>query len=516
MTGWRLWAALLGAGALAGSGHVLPAAPLAFQAFGPPLLVLGLVLGLALIGSVRGRTAAWRGWLFGLGYFAAGMHWIVEPFLVDPITVWMAPFGLIFMAGGLALFWGGAALAAGALTRGATPVSLAVALALAEWLRGWVLTGLPWNSPAQVWVSPGLGVVQALAYIGPWGLTLATLLVAALLTGLWNGRQGTQGGARLATGAAVIAALLAVNAAGGLIAGGAQPVPPERPIVRPIVRLVTPHAPQALKWDPAHASGFFQDQLAATALRPLPDLVVWPEAAVADFFFATETEVVKTSTLAAVESASGGVPVLLGTQVQAHTGLWHNAAVLIDGAGETGQWHAKVRLVPFGEYMPFPAFWRWTGITGLADRADGGWSPGAARTLIEIEGIGRVQVLICYEGIFPQDIARGAERPDALVILTNDAWFGEAAGPAQHFAQAQMRAIEQGLPVIRVANRGVSAVIDPAGRTVARLPVGEATSLDAALPVPRPATLYARSGDWPFLATILALGVMLFLRRKVD
>jgi apolipoprotein N-acyltransferase len=169
--------------------------------------------------------------------------------------------------------------------------------------------------------------------------------------------------------------------------------------------------------------------------------------------------------------------------------------------------------VPFGEYLPFAGFWARFGLDGLAANADGGFRPGPGPALVDLPGIGPALPLICYEAVFPRDVYRAPARPALLLHITNDAWFGQVAGPYQHLAQARLRAIEQGLPMVRAANTGVSAVIDARGRVLASVPLGQAGTGDAPLPAALPPTPYARHRDAPvFLLTLLVLGLFAALR----
>jgi apolipoprotein N-acyltransferase len=166
--------------------------------------------------------------------------------------------------------------------------------------------------------------------------------------------------------------------------------------------------------------------------------------------------------------------------------------------------------VPFGEYVPFGDWLGQVGIHGLAASQGQGYSSGPGAQVIELGDLGRALPLICYEGVFPQDVRAAPERPDFMLLITNDAWFGQVSGPYQHLAQARLRSAEQGLPMIRVANTGVSAMIDATGQITARIPMGQAGWRDAPLPPSLPPTFYARIGD---LAMVLLFGLLLVLSR---
>ena len=468
-----------GAGALMAQGlapvSALWAAPLA------------LVAVAAMVLRVQSATrAGWLGWLFGLGYFAFGLAWIMEPFQVDAEAYgWMAPFALVGMAAGLALFWALAFWAAARLASGEARIwALIATWGLAELARAYVLTGFPWAGLAQLALPRDLAL-DLVPYLGTHGVGVLVLL-AFLPLALVRQRPlllVVPGAALLLAGALSLA-----PAAPG--AGGAQ-----------VVRLVQPNAPQKEKWLPEKRWVFLQRMLEYTAEPTAeggrPDLVIWPETAIptlqnymdeltSDLLFATR-----------------GAELLYGIQRE-ENGRYMNSAVVMSAEGEALQIYDKVHLVPFGEYMPFPSLWQRFGISGLAARASGGYAPGADRRLMETT-VGRALPLICYEGVFAQDVNAAPQRADFLVLITNDGWFGTYSGPYQHLVQAQLRAAEQGLPMLRAANTGVTAVIDARGRILDSLPLGAAGYIDAALPGALPPTLYSRSGDWPVLLALLGL-----------
>lgn len=489
----RLMPAEILAGLLAGLGQVPVSLPWATLA--------GLAVAFALfLRTERPRGAFWTGWAFGTGYFAATLFWIVEPFFVDPWRHgWMAPFALVGLAGGLALFWG----LAGWLARwlvgdpGARPWAAALAwsvtLALAELVRSYLLTGFPWALIGHVWI--GWAPMQLAAWVGPHGLTLLTLLAASLGLAAWRVRKPLV--------AAVLLPCAALYGAG--LWQAAQPVPEPGRIV-PVLRLVQPNAPQHLKWHPDHALTFFERQLDYTATpgTPRPSLIIWPETSVPTLLDRAGPAFER------ITAAADGVPVVLGIQ-RLEDERAFNSLVLLDAAGAVAQVYDKHHLVPFGEYMPLGDLMARFGVSAFAARQGYGYSPGSGAELVDLGWLGRALPLICYEAIFPQDVHAAPARPDWLLQITNDAWFGQIAGPYQHLAQARLRAVEQGLPMVRVANTGVSAVIDARGRVTAQIALGQAGYVDAALPYALPATLYASSGDWPasilfsvFFLTLLA------------
>ncbi|MQQ09258.1 apolipoprotein N-acyltransferase [Epibacterium sp. SM1979] len=441
------------------------------------------------------RAAGGLGWFFGFGYFLNGLSWILEPFQVEAeLYGWMAPFALVFLAGGLALFWGAAFALAQRCAAGNWRVLALIGFwSLLEFARAYALTGFPWAGLAQLGITPW--TFGVLPLLGPHGFAIVKLMLFLPLALLRMRRIWPV--LPLAGYVLTVFSLL-----------------PEAPREDGVaytdhtVRLVQPNAPQDEKWHPDKRWDFVRRQVAFSANEPRPDLIVWPETAVPQLLNYAD------DTLAAISQAAHGVPILLGIQRE-EDGRYFNSAVLLDESGVATATYDKMHLVPFGEYMPFPDLVARFGIYGLAARAEAGYSAGEARTFLDTPA-GRTLLLICYEGVFAHEIDTRDARPDYLTLITNDAWFGTYSGPQQHLVQAQMRAAEQGLPMVRVANTGVSAMIDPYGRIVPgmKLPLGQAGYIDADLPAPLPPTLYSRTGDlpWFLLAVFLTAGSMISRR----
>jgi apolipoprotein N-acyltransferase len=423
----------------------------------------------------------------GAGYFAVALNWLVQPFMIDAAKDgWMAPFALLFMAFGLALFWAAAGYATRWL-RGA--FGFALALTAAELARGYVLTGFPWALVGHIWIETP--VAQLAAWVGPSGLTLLTMVAAAGL-------------ARRQVIAGAFAVLMLAGAWGYGAWVLAQPMPADRDVA---LRLVQPAAAQQAKWDPDLAQQFLDRLLAFTAVKPAPDLVIWPETAL-------PYRIDRHPELAGIiADAGGGALVAVGMQRVEGARGWNNLSVFGPDALPLASYD-KHHLVPFGEYIPFgDALFTALDISAFASSEGNGYSAGAGPQLLDLgPKLGRVLPLICYEAVFPQDL-RGTDRPDWLLQITNDAWFGTQSGPFQHAAQARLRAIEQGLPLVRVANTGVTAVYDARGRITASLDFGIAAYLDTALPAALPATPYSRWGEVPLLV-LLCGGLLALLRRR--
>ena len=431
------------------------------------------------------------GWAGGLGYFAVALHWIVQPFLVDVARHgWMAPFALILLAGGLALFWAAAGWASARL--GHRALGWAVALAAAELARGYVLTGFPWALPAYIWADTPVRISASI--FGPYGLTLITLMLASAAVMDFKALNRKAVLISLTGFAALFLTSFALTAPATETVGQ--------------VRLVQPNAPQHEKWDPEKAHIFVDRQIEFTgAPKDGVDLIVWPEVSIP---YRLENAA---PVLGRIALAAEGVPVVLGTN-RSENGKLHNSMVRVDATGTPVQTYDKIRLVPFGEFIPFGQLARLVGLRSFAARDGFGFSSGGDLSLIDTP-LGRALPLICYEAIFPQHIRGTSERPDYILQITNDAWFGTFSGPYQHLDQARFRAAEQGLPMVRVANTGVSAVIDAQGRVLNQLDLGHTGYLDTLVPSAMPPTLYSVTGDLSAIVFLfLTLSGLILSKRR--
>lgn len=466
----------------------------------------------------RVARAAWIGWLFGFGYFLAGLFWVGEAFLVEAERfAWALPFAVTLLPAGLALFWAAAAAGAAVLWRPGPGrvVALTVTISAAEWLRGHVLTGFPWNvlGYALTWPLP---LMQSSGLVGIYGLTLLAVLVfAAPLVLVAHPPK------RLRGGRAALAAFLvpAVPLAAMALYGAARlEQPPSGPIEGVRLRLVQPSVPQREKWRPEKFREIFLDHLVLSLTRPdgvRDDLagishVVWPEAAM-PFLPLDHPEALR----AIADVLPEGTTLLAGAlriEDDASSPFGrrgYNSLMVFGSDGSLSALYDKIHLVPFGEYLPLQGLLESLGLEQLT-RWRGGFSAGASpRPLLTVPGLPPVGALICYEAIFPGAVVQGQQRPQLLVNVTNDGWFGNTTGPQQHFHQARVRAVEEGVPLIRVANNGISAVIDPEGRLLGRLALNERGTIDTDVPHARAAPPYAQYGDLPFLLCWLALLVWL-------
>ena len=442
-----------------------------------PFAIAGAAGAIGLAARLPG-LAGRIGWAFGTAQYLLSLHWIVSPFAVDPAIPdalgWVA---LALLAAGLGVF-PALALRLAALSRVTPHLAGPVLLLAAEVVRMHLFTGFPWAAPGQALVTTPL---LALAALGGPHLLDAVVLAAA---------GGIAGAVRHP--ALAVCVLLAL--AGAWIWGGTRPDLPPDPAA-PLIRLVQPGTEQGDKWRPELREDQVARQIALSTGPAIPALTVWPETSL--LYWLHEAP----ELLTRIEAAAGG-PVLLGSNRWDGAHVF-NAAVLVGPGGQVASVYDKHHLVPFGEYVPFRALAERIGLQGLAQVIGEGFTPGPGPQVIDVPGIGPVLPLICYEAVFPASL-RGTARPRALVQITNDAWFGSWAGPEQHLAQARMRAAESGLPLLRAANTGITAAIDARGDVVARLDGRGPGRLDAPLPPALAPTPYARTGDWPILAMLLA------------
>ncbi len=523
LAGWRRWlcAVLLGA-ASATAFPPLYILPFAFVAF------TGLVWLIDGAGGDRNpsRAAFAAGWWFGFGHFVVGLYWISNALMVDAAKFgWLVPFAVTGLSAYFALYPGLAAL----VTRlsGATGVRRIVVLAVAwtacEWLRGMILTGFPWNLMGTVWAWSD-AMIQLTAYVGIYGLGLMTVFAAAVPATLADDPPAV---ARLGRWRSVLAmaGLVGVVWLGGAARLGLAPQygagagPAMVPEVR--LRIVQGNIDQRNKWRAGQRGINFRKHLRMSAVPGTvtpgaisPGAVthiIWPETA-APYVLANDAAA--RAALARVVPREGVV--ITGAMRTTRAGVkpfrvW-NSIHAVDGGGKVLASYDKFHLVPFGEFVPFRRFLPLTKLTaGTVD-----FSAGPGPRTLKLPGLPPMSPLICYEVLFPGNVLDAEHRPEWLLNLTNDAWFGVSTGPYQHFAAARFRAVEQGLPLVRAANTGISAVVDPYGRTIAKLGLGVEGILDSPLPRALPAlTLYGRFGDWVLLWLLLAALIpALFLRRR--
>ena len=456
----------------------------------PPLHVIPVLL-VAVPGllALLGGQPTWRqtaivGFCFGFGHHLLGLYWITEAILVEAARFWwLVPFAVPLTALVLALFIAAACL----LARMAAPglprlLALAGAWVLADLARQFVGTGFPWNLWGSVWAVPGgFGdvMLQPAAWIGAHGLTLLTVLLAGSPILGWRGMAGGLAGLVLWAGAGL-----------WRLQTAAVTAPPGLTVV-----LVQGNVAQGQKMSRAFAEITFQRHLdltqAGSAAANGPTVVVWPETA-SPYLLEADA-----NARAAIFDATAGYPGLIGSVRFDAEGHPRNSLMAVTGAGPPAAIYDKWHLVPFGEYQP-----GWLPFIQVVP--GGGFAPGPGPRTLHLSGLPPVGAMICYEAIFSGLAVDEADRPDWLVNVTNDAWFGNSTGPRQHLAAVRMRAVEEGLPIMRAANTGISAAYDGLGRERGRLGLNQVGVLTVALPGHLPPPWFARLGLWcPFVMAVL-------------
>lgn len=496
--GWKRAAIACAAGALS----VLALAPFNFW----PILFLTFPIMVWMIdGAAAGRfggaiAAFVAGWWFGFGYFLAGLYWIGHAFLVDAKTFgWLLPFAVTAMPAGLAIFTGfGFVLARITWTKGPWRIlALAASLTVAEWLRGHILTGFPWNAYGYALTGP-LVMAQAAALIGLWGLTFLAVAIFASPAVIADDASDTR--RRFVPLGLALAALAALAMYGTLrlsrnptsFVDGVQ------------LRIMQPNLQQDEKFNFGAKQRVMarylslSDRATGPQTSGMKDVthLIWPESAF-PFFLPREPEAIAQIADLLPDRAvliTGGVRPA-DTSPAPHGPIRaYNSVYVINHDGTILSVYDKVHLVPFGEYLPFQALLEKLGLMQLT-KVPGGFLSGDRLRTYSVPGAPLMLPLICYEIIFPGDVVPPGDRPGWMLNVTNDGWFGISTGPYQHLAQARVRAIEEGLPLVRAANTGISAIVDPLGRVVKSLPLGTEGVIDGPLPRPITPPFYAKTGD---------------------
>jgi len=511
--GWRRRAIAFLAGAL--SALAQPPFflfPLLWLTFPVLVLLLDGAVSVRLSG-LKGRLLAsfGAGWWFGFGYFLAGLWWIGAAFLVDAEEfAWLMPFAVVLLPAGLAILWGlGAALAQ--LLWSPSPwriFALAAGLGSAEWLRGHVFTGFPWNALGYS-LTAGDVMMQSASLANVYALGFVAVVVFAAPATL----------VRIAGRNSVLPGLLACAVFLGLAGYGLARLgnSQDNPVNDLHIRIVQPAIDQAQKWLPENKEAVFESYLSMSRAEidgqglAADTLLVWPETA---FPFALTEEPGALPAIA--QMLPEGASLVTGA-ARAEDGadgrFVFNSVYIVDDSGTIVAAYDKVHLVPFGEYLPLQGVLEDLGLEQLT-RVRGGFTPGPRRRTMLLENRPPFVPLICYEIIFPGEVlAADGTRPGFLLNVTNDAWFGNTPGPYQHLHQARVRAVEEGLPLVRAANTGISAIVDAYGRLSRRAPLGDKAVLDGPLPAaidPPPA---ARLGSVPTLIHLLICLFVAFAAR---
>ena len=499
----------------------------------PPFGFLPGVFGYALVLWALDRPARrrWgsafrRGWASGVGYLGVSTLWIAEPFLIDAEAhAWQIPFAMAGVAGGIGLLWGVGGvlhrLFAWRGGRAGSVLAFAAAFSLAEWLRGHILTGFPWDLPGETFRA-GSALSQGAALVDVYGLTPVVLLAGAAPVLLWGGERDARRRMAVLAGAAILI--------GGVgLWGEARLRAPAAPAAAaPVrVRVVQPDLPEPPSWSPEVLQRALDRYTALTAAAPpdgrIADLVVWPEGALPaplDVLLDPAGEPHRR-----IAAALRPGQILLTGAARAESAgpdaRWFNTLAALrrtpDGLVLEGLYD-KHHLVPFGEYLPWPSLLGRLGLRKLVSVA-ADFSAGPPPRPLRLSSGVLLQPLICYEALFPGLAKATAERPRLLLNISDDAWFGRDMGPWQHLNLASHRAIEAGLPMVRATPTGVSAVIDAQGRPVRLLPPGRAGVIDANVPAPSPPAASAASAAvqgaafWLISGMLIILG--LFLSRDI-
>ena len=466
------------------------------------------------LSASKPRSAFLIGWMFGFGYFLVGLYWVGYAFLVNAtqhaIFALPAVIGLCLFLG----FWIGMACWCHRmffrLRFGNVGGVLLFALlwTFFEWVRAWIASGFPWNMVGSIWAFSDT-MIQSAAFIGTYGLSLITVFVGCCPAAVLYVSKGaiSKRWSPLVTGICVISALWILGVM-RLSTADTDFVP------NMMLRLVQPNISQVDKWNANLRDGHILRQIDMSINGHdddnqdfPPSHVIWSETAVPQIL-STESRLMEVLGSAAPD---GGY-LITGVVSDYFDGGSHfqkrysNSMFVINNLGEVVAAYDKTHLVPFGEYIPFSSYLPFEKLT----TGGGQFTKGSERSVIMLPGLDPFIPLICYEIIFPASLWESGERPKWILNITNDAWYGNSSGPYQHFVSARLRAVEEGLPVVRAANTGISGVIDGYGRVIKSLDLGSAGVIDSFLPAPLPSTLY---GEYKNIATTVMglLAILIYL-----
>ncbi len=452
---------------------------LAVFAFAPLHMIFMLLPSFSILTLLAVRQRSWKkafvlGWWWGAGFFSAGLYWISMALLVDAQQfAWLIPIAISGFAVGFGLFVGLSAAFTNKFARSnmaGGALLLAASWSVLEWVRSWLLTGFPWNLIGSVWTFSD-HALQAASYIGTYGLGALTVLAASAPAAMVQGRKG------FATLAILLPAIL-------LAFGGVRLMDATDDVHDGVrLRLVQPNISQGDKWNRDLLASHMMVQLEMGAAppaagKPPPTHIIWGETQAPFFVADHQPWINKISSM----TPPGGLTIVGAPRKLSQKGEVFkvaNSMLAIDPElNAVVASYDKFHLVPFGEYVPLADFLPMEKIT----KGTGAFTPGPGLTTMKLKGLPLLSPLICYEIIFPLGVARTDVRPEWLLNLTNDAWYGMTQGPHQHFALSRMRSVEEGLPLVRVANTGISGVVDAYGRVVAKAPLGVRAVVDSDLP----------------------------------
>ena len=458
------------------------------------------------------KSAFAIGWWWGFGYFLAGLWWLGAAFLVDADQfLWALPLGVVGLPLALALFPAlGFTLARAIWPGGALrPLALGVGLSISEFLRANILSGFAWNEYGMA-LGAHLWPAQAAAWVGLHGLTFLTIVLCATPATL-RGRP------------ILLAALAGALLLGLGVARLAEPAPAG--VKGGKLRLIQPNVAQGADFSAANGGeilGLYlklSDRATSPERSGIADVthLFWPESA---FPFILTRD--RGAMARIVDFLRGGAMLVTGAARAEDEGgktRYYNSMLEIDRGGLAAERYDKHWLVPFGEYLPFRSLFERLHVAQFV-HVPGGFDPGIGSRVLKVRGLPDALAMVCYEAIFPNEgPARAGDTAQVgyILNLTDDAWFGLTAGPHQHFAQARLRAIELGLPLLRVANTGISAIVDANGRVVEERPLGVEAVIDGVLPGALARTWQARWGAGSFLvlATLALFACLVGRRRKL-
>lgn len=474
-----------------------------------PALFIILPWLLLLLDQTKSKTQAFLlGWVFGFAHFIVGLYWVSLSLFTDISQFWWAlPFSAAGLPIVLAMFSGAVTLTLyiSGLRSIKRLLAFAILWTLGEWLRGHIFTGFPWNLISYSWINV-LSVLQMVSIFGSYGLTFFTVLFASMpVLIFWYREKPGIAKRYLIAGTAM---LFVFAAAGTMRLALNNEKLPNRTSQR--IRIIQPAIPQTLKWDPELQQRNFERHLELSAI-PFPTndpvMIVWPETAI-PWRLNGNQEVLEKA--ASVIPRTGGILITGALRVSHENNQtqFYNSVFAVNKDGEIAAYSDKFHLVPFGEFLPFRKYFPFEPVA--AGKTD--FSSGVGPTTLHAETFPSFSPLVCYEAIFPGQVADENERPHLLINLTNDAWFGMSIGPHQHFASARIRAIEEGVPLIRAANTGISAVVDPYGRIVALMPLGTTGVIDSYIPERTSSpTLYSMLGDGSLWGELLIAAALLLV-----